>query len=109
MIAAERTLLIRRNGESVPVQITVDCPVQERGAWVCNFSIGWPGSPRRHYGMGVDSVQALKHALTTIAVHLYASPYHKDGSLEWEAPGTGYGFPLPAAGRDLAIGDDKQL
>jgi hypothetical protein len=109
MIAAERTLYIQTKGAKVAVPISIEVPFYERDAWTCNFSIGWPEGVARHHGMGLDGVQALKHALTSIAIHLYASPYHRDGTLQWDQLGAGYGFPLPAGGRDLAIGDDKLL
>lgn len=51
----------------------------------------------------------LFSAFRYVAIRLYASPYHKAGTLVFDAPGDGYGFPLPFDGRDLAIGLDKTL
>ena len=109
MIAAERILFIKTAGEPIPVPIRIDVPFYERNAWTCDFSIGWPEGVFRHHGMGLDSVQAIRLALQMIAIHVYASPYHKAGTLYFDEPGRGYGFTLPYGGRDQAIGDDKTL
>ena len=37
--------------------------------------------------MGLDAIQALEIALGVIAIDLYASPYHKAGTLVWAEPG----------------------
>lgn len=58
---------------------------------------------------GVDAVQALELALKIIGAQLYASDHHASGRLMWEAPGKGYGFPVPTSMRDLLIGDDKNI
>ena len=84
-------------------------PFFERSAWTCKFSIGWPEGSLRHQGMGSDSVQALHSALRMIAIDLYASPQHRNGTLVFEEPGDGYGFPLPADSRGEALGRDKAL
>jgi hypothetical protein len=110
VILAKRELFIsRREGGPLSVPVVIETPVYDRNAWKCSFSIGWPDGERRHHGMGYDAVQALLHALSTIAIHLYASPYHHAGTLYFDEPGRGYGFPLPAGGRDVAIGDDREL
>lgn len=111
MIAAQRTLLITAedDGKAIPVQVTVDVPTFDRNAWICGFQIGWPNGTVANRGMGIDSVQALESALRMIAIHLYASPYHHAGTLYFDEPGSGYGFSLPAGGRDLAVGDDRKL
>ena len=59
--------------------------------------------------MAQNSVQALDIALRMIGAEIYTSDYHKFGNLFVEAPGRGYGFPVPATIRDLLIGDDKKL
>lgn len=111
MIAAQRTLFIApdKGGAVVAVPVTIDVPVLDRDAWVCTFRIGWPDGEAVNKGMGFDGMQALESALRTIAIHLYASPQHHAGKLYFDEPGRGYGFPLPAGGRDLAIGDDRKL
>jgi hypothetical protein len=44
--------------------------------------------------------------MQSIGTDIYFSEYHKSGQLMWEAPGKGYGFPVPHNARDLLIGDD---
>ena len=109
MIAAERTLFIRTGRTTVKVPVIIEVPFFDRNAWICKFSIGWPEGTAYHHGMGFDAVQAMQGALKTIAIHLYASPYHHSGQLLFDKPGDGYGFPLPFGGRDQAIGSDKTL
>jgi hypothetical protein len=58
---------------------------------------------------GGDAVQALEIALRLIGAQLYASKYHQDGSLVFETPGAGYGFPVPANLRDLLVGADAKV
>jgi hypothetical protein len=58
---------------------------------------------------GGDAVQSLEIALKLIGAHLYASQYHQDGSLSFEQPGNGYGFPVPANMRDLLVGEDAKV
>jgi len=57
---------------------------------------------------GIDSVQALELALRMIGAIIYASDHHASGNLMWEAPGQGYGFPVPNNIRDLLVGEDKK-
>lgn len=59
-------------------------------------------------GYGVDAIQALTITLGMIGAEFYSSSYHKSGSLVWDEPGNGYGFPLPPTLRDLLIGDDAK-
>lgn len=109
MIVAERMLYIETKAARVPVAVRIELPSYEREAWTCNFSIGWPEGTAHHYGMGADGVQALHSALRIIAIHLYASPYHRQRTLVFDEPGDGYGFPLPVGSRDQALGHDKSL
>jgi hypothetical protein len=109
VIAATRVLRIATDGEHVEVPVSIHVPFDDDGAWRCDFEIGWPETPTKFRGMGLDSVQALESARKMIAVHLYASPYHHAGTLYFDQPGNGYGFPLPAGSRDLAVGDDRKL
>lgn len=111
MIVAQRSLYVRSDAKSRPVEvlITFGAPYPDKSAWRCDFSIGWPEGSSGSYGMGYDSAQALLSALQLVAVQLYASRYHHSGSLYFDESAAGYGFPLPASGRDLAVGLDKKL
>ena len=111
MIIARRTLYVRSDDESEPteVPVTFDVPHLDQSAWRCDFYIGWPEGAGTSYGMGFDSAQALLSALQLVAVQLYASRYHHSGHLYFDETTAGYGFPLPAGGRELAVGLDKKL
>jgi len=109
MIAAERKLVIQVDGRALDVKVVIEVPIFDRNAWVSNYSIGWPEGTFRHHATGNDSAQALLSAMRLVAISLYASPHHRDGRLTWERSGDGYGFPLPADSRGLAIGLDKAL
>jgi hypothetical protein len=54
---------------------------------------------------GKDSVQAILLALQMIGADIYA--YHKSGRLMFEAPGQGYGVPVPESLRDWLVGNDR--
>jgi hypothetical protein len=54
-------------------------------------------------------MQALVLALEAIGSDIYTSSYHKAGALFFEAPGKGYGFPVPITLRDLLVGDDARF
>ena len=109
MKIAARTLHIQTDAIPTPVQIVVNAPVSDNGAWACEFVIGWPEGDFTFRAMGLDAVQALSIALGRIAYQLYMSPHHAAGTLYFERPGTGYGFRLPSHIRHLAIGDDRDL
>lgn len=105
MIIATRRLRVSAPAHNVEVRIHAPQP---RGhAWVCNFEIPWPEAVDQGHAMGADAVQALNLALQDIAAHLYMSRYHKEQRLVWQEAGMGYGFPLHAGSRDLAVGDDR--
>lgn len=75
--------------------------------WECHFEIDWPDGVLKRFAAGHDSIQALELAMNMIGIHLYTSEAHETGSLVWERPGGGYGFPLTKNMRDLLVGDDK--
>jgi hypothetical protein len=109
MLIATRTLLLRDNDIDHDVVIGVFAPVPDRdGGWSCTYEIGWPDRKRTMTAGGVDAVQALLSALQMIGAELYASDHHKAGSLRFETPGRGYGFPVPGNARDLLEGDDAK-
>ena len=68
-----------------------------------------PSQKRSHFAGGIDSFQALILALQMIGAEIYASAYHKAGSLKWFERYRGYGFPVGCNLRDLLIGDDRKL
>lgn len=43
-----------------------------------------------------------------IGIILYTSEYHDDGSLFWEKPGDGYGFPVMGPHRNVLVGGDAK-
>jgi hypothetical protein len=109
MTSFVRTLSIDSGKIVRPVPVKAYEPFDDRGAWRCNYSIGWPEGEATGYGMGCDAIQALRLAFGKIAIDLYASQYHKAKTLCWQQPGEGYGFPLPYGNRDIAVGYDKEL
>ena len=54
-------------------------------------------------------MQAVILALQKIGTDIYFSDYHKSGSLFWERPEKGYGFPLPPSAREMLVGDDARF
>jgi hypothetical protein len=108
MLIADRTLKLRRGDAEIEIPIRIFAPVIEHpGSWSCRYEIEWPDHTRTMNAAGADAVQALDIALRMIGAEIYTSDYHKSGDLFFEAPGRGYGFPVPANMRDLLIGDDK--
>jgi len=63
-------------------------PVQDEGAakcWYCPYSITTPKRERVFYGAGLDSIQAIRIALSNIGAEL-ASQY-PDLQLKWDGSG----------------------
>jgi hypothetical protein len=107
MPIATRRLRFRSPAGEVEIPIRVFGPKRhDDGAWSCAYEIGWPHGTWTSAGSGVDSVQAILLTLQKIGIEIYTSEYHASGKLMWEAPGRGYGFPVPPNARDLLIGDD---
>jgi hypothetical protein len=108
MIIARRQLLIVEKGKKTPVSIQLKTPRESASNhWVCDYEIGWPEGTHKLAGHGADAMQALIIALQMIGAELYASAYHKNGSLRSEDQKGGYGFPVAANCRDLLVGEDK--
>mgnify|MGYP005822146657 CR=1 FL=1 len=107
MILATRKLTLTLPSGSVDIPILIHAPTQGDRCWECSFSIGWPEGDRNGVVRGFDSVQAVYLTMQRIAVELYGSPYHASGSLRWDKPGDGYGFPMPKHGYDDLIGEDR--
>ena len=93
------------SGIDIPIRIFA--PAKDDTAWFCRYEIDWPEGTATMKAWGVDSVQALALALQMIGADIYTSSYHKTGKLTFDAPGRGYGFPVPGSLRDMLVGDDK--
>lgn len=109
MLFATRLLAVLDKGVLRGVAVRLFQPEQEDRAWVCRYEIDWPERVRKGAGFGVDGVQALTIALQNIGVELYASPYHRAGTLMFDKAGNGYGFPIAKDARHLLVGDDAKF
>jgi hypothetical protein len=106
MTYAKRELaVVDKNGRH-SVTVTVFAPEPGERGWACRYEIEWPGRPRSGAGYGIDGMQALTIALQIIGTELYTSDYHKAGTLVFDRPGNGYGFPVPKPLRDALVGED---
>jgi hypothetical protein len=109
MEVAARTLTMQNGASNLPIPILIFPPVQQKAdAWSCQYQIGWPEGKEIREIWGVDSMQAIFLALQAIGSDIYTSSYHQNGSLFFEEPGKGYGFPVPSGLRDLLVGDDEK-
>src|SRR5262245_4244285 len=108
MVIATRVLKLRQELGEVPVPIRIFAPQRRGDSWMCHFEIDWPDEKVVLDAGGVDSVQAMELALRMIGAFIYGSDHHASGNLIWEAPGQGYGFPVPNTIRDLLVGEDKK-
>jgi hypothetical protein len=104
-----RRLRINRADTVVDVDVRIAAPTLDRGSWFCRFEIGWPDGPRVGEAWGADAIQAFHLTMQAIALHLYGSEHHHEGTLYWQKPGKGYGFPLPKNLASEHIGDDKDF
>ena len=109
IVIASRTLTIEAEGREIEVPVRIFSPIDEVDHWRCDYEIGWPDRPRRHAANGINAVQALLIATQMVGSELYTSEPHKAGTLRWDEPGGGYGFPLGPGVRDLYEGRDKLL
>jgi len=89
------------------VVISISDPREVQGSWVCQYQVGWPDQIAEDDIWGADAIQALYLTMQALALTVYASSYHKSGRLYWDKPGTGYGFPMPKAGRNDLVGRDR--
>jgi hypothetical protein len=105
----DRTLKIETGGGEKELPIKVYLPTQAEVDWECEYEINWPTGIRKFKACGIDSVQALSHALQMIGAELYTSDAHRSGKLMWLEQGAGYGLILPPSIRHLYEGDDKSL
>jgi hypothetical protein len=108
MLIGTRNLKLRKADRDVDVLVELFSPeCADDGTWFCNYRIGWPEGRWESRAGGVDSIQALVLALQMIGSDVNTSNYRKSGQLYLDAPGRGYGFPVPPTLRDLLVGDDK--
>jgi len=109
MQIAARTLTLRDGDADTEIPIRLYAPQQQSArSWSCCYEIGWPEGDNSREVWGADSFQALVLTLQAIGTDIYTSSYHKSGALFFDAPGRGYGFPVPINQRDLLIGDDAK-
>jgi len=108
MSIARRTLTLRQQGQDHPVEVTLAAPRFETGCWRCAYEIHWPSGPRRYFGHGADSMQALILAMQMVSAELYTRAPGKAGELFFETPGTRFGFPVPPSMRDLLTEEDAR-
>jgi hypothetical protein len=110
MIIAERNLRTNTSSNSSEtIQVRLFAPIENNQDWSCNYEILWPSGKRTQKIHGIDSMQALVLAMHMIGSDLYASKYHENGTLVFDKPGNGYGFPVANIARDALIGDDKRF
>ena len=108
MILARRALTLRQQGQDHTVEVTLAAPRFETGCCLCAYEIHWPSGPRRFYGAGADSMQALVIAMQMVSAELYTSAPGKAGELFFETPGWGFGFPATPSMRDLLKDEDAR-
>ena len=104
---ATRQLKLKRDNDLVDVDIRIFAPEGSGRVWSCRYEIDWPEGRQVMDAGGIDAVQAILLAFQMIGADIYTSSYHKSGRLMFEAPGQGYGFPVPESIRHLLVGDDR--
>jgi hypothetical protein len=107
MTIATRLLKLRDIDSDTEIAIRIFAPEETKSGWNCRYEIDWPEGKETMSASGIDSVQALVLALQMIGADIYSSSYHKSGKLVFDAPGRGYGFPVPSSLRDVLVGDDR--
>jgi hypothetical protein len=83
-LIAERQLEGRENGKEYSVIVRIGKPFHgedNQGSWYCPYSIEVGGTQRLFYGAGVDSVQALRIAISMVETELTSTFRHLD--LRW--------------------------
>ena len=104
-----RRLKIGRVDKVIDVDVKITNPTSEGASWFCRYEIGWPEGTKTGEVWGADAIQAVQLTMQAIALRLYGSAYHAEGSLYWQKPGKGYGFPLPKNLAHEHIGHDKDV
>ncbi len=73
VIIAEREIDGYAGDKPCKVVIKIGKPFKEEAdgsCWYCPYSINAPGNDRKFYGAGIDSLQALKLAISNIKAEL---------------------------------------
>jgi hypothetical protein len=109
MVIAQRLLVLGTSSGDVQVPVRLFQLEQKDGMWICRYEIDWPRGTKSHFAAGIDAMQALVLATRMVGAEIYASDYHKSGSLRWFEPNQGYGFPVPPSFRAMLIGDDVNV
>ncbi|MEP9375648.1 hypothetical protein ABLE91_02945 [Aquabacter sp. CN5-332] len=103
---AGRTLTLGKPDGEIQIPIRIFAPASKGGAWCCRYEIDWPEGSLVKEAEGIDSVQALLHAMQMVGFHIYHSDHHDSGAL-WLSPGRkGYYFPVVAEMRNMLVGED---
>jgi len=101
VVIAARELKLDGN-QKVEVLIGKPEPCPDGIDWYCPYQTIGRGSGNVRYGMGVDTVQALVHALSMVGAELYCSEEYREGRLTWDCGRNGnLGFPVPDSIRDV--------
>jgi len=110
MLIAQRGLAFETtDGAMVEIPVRLYAPEGNDKLWWCRYSIGWPDGIKNSKGYGIDQFQAISLTLQKIGAEIYCSDYHKTGRLQWDKPGSGYGFPVSTNIRNLLVGDDERF
>src|SRR5689334_24897500 len=109
MVIATRSLAIVEPDGTTAVPDRLFAPEETGSDWTCRYEIDWPDGTRKGAAVGWDAVQSLLFALQMIGSELYASEYHEAGTLAWDKPGDGYGFPVSWNVQDIHVGNDRYL
>jgi hypothetical protein len=83
-LIAERQLEGRENGKECSVMVRIGKPFHaegSQGSWYCAYSIEFGSTQRLFYAAGVDSLQALRIAISMIETELTSTFRHLD--LKW--------------------------
>jgi hypothetical protein len=108
MIVATRQLMLKCDGEELPVMVSIHAPIKGDRCWDCDVEIGWPEGGRKIRVSAFDSMQAIYLAMQRVALELYVSSHHAAGNLRWDKPANGYGFPMAKSGYSDLVGFDRE-
>ncbi|WP_373322579.1 DUF6968 family protein [Methylobacterium cerastii] len=107
MLIATRLITLIQNSDKIQVEVRLFAPTKEEADWICRYEIDWPSARRSSFAAGLDSMQAIYLAQQKIGIDIYMSNHHAKGSIYWQKPNSGYGFPVPKNGRVFLVGEDK--